>query len=668
MMAAKNIEDIMQHHAQMIKNQAAAYKAVPWAYDEPLDNPFPPDPPQPAPGGAAAAMAMQAIHGANGPMAVPPPKFYQYAVAADPFAEQKAAGYDLNDYAYKSLTMKTAAPEQPKPAAPAKKQRKKERLCNADEGKRPPGRRVSYQGYRYEDATEEQWMLCEPIGWVHNSENYSFNNVFRKDDDSGAWIHRSESERFYSEGNTAGWCHQSTHSGKIARCQYSQRLYLSKELIAVYRGDGSKIVAAAHYVDTEFRTCEISKKMFPRNSMVNLQQNKKQIKWVHGQSNEDAGVIGRCGCCEKWFMREDLEAYNDIPDYVGSYMCKSCHNKKLNHGLIMKHDYKCELNPIYTKRYNAMCGGKVEANSYRWFGVEVETEFNKPALVKAGLNRFSMSKFVSNAIGRDFSVVKEDGSLTMNGKYCGNPEYDKDGTKNGKEYAGFEIVSCPADIDEHRKRWALFDKMENHDMLRAWDTETCGLHVHVSRNSLTLLQIGRIIAFVNHPVNRHFIQKIAGRSESKYCKNHHKKLADSLHPEQGNYDEKRRVAVNVQNEHTIEFRIFRGTVRSCHIIRNIEFVDSLCDYCYPAARGFNDLFAPHPYIQYVMDNKARWPILAFWLIQSGLSKNPLKPSKLAPKEKFDIETDLDRSPLKSIKSDYDAIGFKSSKKVDTAQF
>jgi hypothetical protein len=69
-----------------------------------------------------------------------------------------------------------------------------------------------------------------------------------------------------------------------------------------------------------------------------------------------------------------------------------------------------------------------------------------------------------------------------------------------------------------------------------------------------------------------------------------------------------------------------------------------------------------------MDNKSRWPILAFWLIQSGLASNPVKPSSHARSQKFDIEADLDKSPLKLIKSDYDAIGFKSSRKSDSAQF
>ncbi len=567
-----------------------------------------------------------------------------------------------------SFLMKSVEGPQYDESVTLKKQRKKQRLCNEDEGKRPPGRRVSYQGFRYEESTDDQWILYEPIGWVHSSEEYGFQHSHCKDTDSGAWIMRADSEKYYSCGNVAGMCHRSNHSAKIARCQYSSRLYLASEIIGAFSSESAPILVAKHWVDSEFRLCEYTKNMFPRNSIIALRANKKNIKWVHASSALDSCFANRCSCCEQWFLSEDLHIHNDIPDYYGSLMCDNCYKKKLNYGVIMKHDYKCELKPIYTKRYNAMRGGVAEASSYRWFGVEVETEFFKPALVKAGFTRFSMSKFVSNAIGRDFCIVKEDGSLTTNGKYCGNLEFDKDGTKNGKEYAGFEIVSCPADIDEHRKRWALFDKMDHHDMLRAWDTETCGLHVHVSRNSLTLLQIGRIIAFTNHPVNRHFIQKIAGRSESKYCKNHNKRLADSLHPEQGNNDERRRVAVNVQNQHTIEFRIFRGTVRSCHIIRNIEFVDSLCDYCYPAARGFSDLFAPHPYIKYVMDNKSRWPILAFWLIQSGLASNPVKPSSHARSQKFDIEADLDKSPLKSIKSDYDAIGFKSSKKSDSAQF
>jgi len=140
------------------------------------------------------------------------------------------------------------------------------------------------------------------------------------------------------------------------------------------------------------------------------------------------------------------------------------------------------------------------------------------------------------------------------------------------------------------------------------------MHVHVSRAPLTYLQIGKILVFVNHPGNKKFIEHIAGRPEEKYCKLHHKKFVDSLHPEQGDYDERRRVAVNLQNENTIEFRIFRGTVNPRHIIRNIEFVDAIVSFANPAERPMSDMTKVPSFTRYVAARAKEWPLAYSWLV------------------------------------------------------
>ena len=82
-------------------------------------------------------------------------------------------------------------------------------------------------------------------------------------------------------------------------------------------------------------------------------------------------------------------------------------------------------------------------------------------------------------------------------------------------------------------------------------------------------------------------------------------------------DENRRQAVNLTNEKTIEFRIFRGTVNPKHILRNIEFCDAICDFCYPASRPLGDVNNKIKFLSFVEQNKKRWPLLAAWLAIHG---------------------------------------------------
>jgi len=268
----------------------------------------------------------------------------------------------------------------------------------------------------------------------------------------------------------------------------------------------------------------------------------------------------------------------------------------------------------------------------RLLGVEAEVELWKDGCVKIGVNRFEMALRVKKVLGEDFVSCKEDGTLTLNGKYNGDFAFDKEGTKDGKKYAGFEIVTCPSDIAVQRERWSriegnsLLHNNKGTLLLRAWDTDTCGFHVHVSRDSLTTLQIGRMLRFINSSKNARFIHKIADRGSDVFCRYQDKELPDVLHPdrvisaqEQNDYNRSRRVALNLANEKTIEFRIFRGTINPNHILRNLCFVMAVCDYCYPASRSFRDMDDYGKFIYFVSKNikNNQYKELAAWLVRQG---------------------------------------------------
>jgi hypothetical protein len=230
------------------------------------------------------------------------------------------------------------------------------------------------------------------------------------------------------------------------------------------------------------------------------------------------------------------------------------------------------------------------------FGVELELECVN------GTTPGERAELVLGRIGHDFAVCKSDGSLTD----------------------GFEIVTAPADIATHRKRWAqlLTERMKG---LRSWDTSTCGMHVHVSRRPLSRLTIGKILVFVNSAENRDFIHTVAGRDSSRWAKIYPKKVSAAHRNRDGQAD--RYEAVNLQNDHTIEFRIFRGTLLLAGVLKNLEFVAATVEYC--AQAGCADL-GWRAFVDWVARTPKVYPNLTGWLRSKGYARGPnVRPGTIA---------------------------------------
>jgi hypothetical protein len=147
---------------------------------------------------------------------------------------------------------------------------------------------------------------------------------------------------------------------------------------------------------------------------------------------------------------------------------------------------------------------------------------------------------------------------------------------DGSLTRGFEIITQPLGLDKHAELWKwLSDSQHIVKYLRSHDTSTCGLHVHVSKAGLTKMQISKMVAFVNHPDNYSFIQKIARRSSSTYAAvRFDKKASNAYRTGVSRYE-----AVNLENRSTVEFRIFRGTLKYDTLMTAIEFVNALTLFC-----------------------------------------------------------------------------------------
>jgi hypothetical protein len=265
----------------------------------------------------------------------------------------------------------------------------------------------------------------------------------------------------------------------------------------------------------------------------------------------------------------------------------------------------------------------------RTYGWEIETELIPPDNADKAIDydntRYGVAKRINRRLGEDGYVgIKEDGSLQLNGKY----------SEPFTPYSGFEIVSQPADYATHIARLEEALRANNEPKLdascKAWEVASCGFHVHVGRAQLSRYQIGMIVLFVNAKANRSFMYAVSGRKGNAYCVyNSNRALSDAIRQERvvseqettSPRDRSRRVAINLSNRNTIEFRIFRGTVNIRHVMRNLAFVDAVCAFC-ESGVSHRDVLTPPAFINFVASNRKRWRLLYDWMVVRGFISKP----------------------------------------------
>lgn len=488
--------------------------------------------------------------------------------------------------------------------------------------------RKSYRGNIYGHSFPGDWRHYDPVGWVYMPEEfYSFEQQYVQSTLSKKYVEREgcvdieilkDNPKEGEERAYMGTAHTDEIKDTHVKCAFTSN-WVDKEKSFKFTHENGKVVCVSDYARRKYLfKCDFDGKLYHSSNRVSIRGSEK-YKVV--SSANVKGNFAQCKACGNMFEAAEVKPREEL----SSHTCNSCYEKHLYKNVILQHDAKDYPAPIHSEveRYgHVVKNGMVFATNkkekvkiIRLFGVEVETEIKASLAKKEGVNRRKIAYEIKKCLGTDFVIMKEDGTLTMNGKYSDGP-----GT-NGDTYAGFEIVTAPADRKTQEERWHRLTNSLYYPMLRAWDTDTCGFHVHVTRAALTELQIGRMLRFINHPNNKKFVELVAGRSEKKFTKYVPKDVSDVLHPEKVvNPDESkardraRRVALNLSNEKTVEFRIFRGTVNPKHIARNIQFCDAVCDFCLPCSRSMVELCHPSYFRDFIKLNMRHYPQLAEWMI------------------------------------------------------
>ena len=293
--------------------------------------------------------------------------------------------------------------------------------------------------------------------------------------------------------------------------------------------------------------------------------NSFDIRWeglICSDAYENSGNYDYCPECDKYFNTNDM-TYSDVH---GCYYCDNCY-EYIDRGHIKDyHDHK--MHYINNTKI------KDNINNSLTFGFELEVESGNKTTCG------DMSEILYDNM-ENFTVYESDGSLDN----------------------GFEIISVPYDIE--------FYKEEGHDLIinmldllkenkfKSHDTSTCGLHVHVGRQGLgntfkerhdNVLKVSCIIEYFKEELTL-FSRRKEGQI-NRWCKFvtngigkedlTKEKIINIVEDNKGRYN-----ALNLNNEPTIEFRLFRGTLKKESFLATLEIVNNICKFC--RENDFNSL-------------------------------------------------------------------------------
>jgi len=187
---------------------------------------------------------------------------------------------------------------------------------------------------------------------------------------------------------------------------------------------------------------------------------------------------------------------------------------------------------------------------------------------------------------------------------------------------GFEMVTAPCTLAYHRHQldklfnWNDWRNNDGNTYVKAWNTDTCGLHINLNRRSFTDAQVGKILVFINDEMNHNFITKISGRSSEGYAKRSPKKVTDG-----GQRDYNKYVAVNLAHSTHIELRIFRGNVTKHGILRCLEFSFALSEYVKQCSLQMSSLHY-REFLKWFNNPriKSQYPYFNEWLVRKDYIK------------------------------------------------
>ena len=311
--------------------------------------------------------------------------------------------------------------------------------------------------------------------------------------------------------------------------------------------------------------------------------------WCESCAHEYATQCHECG---EWYADNRYDLINchgnfycdDCSDYI--YYCEHCGEYYFDdEGTYCDEDDCWYCDDCYSELYGDSCdiitayhnrpttiyytdnGSTNNSENFKGFGIELEIDHT------THMNECEAVDHLNNTLG-DHVYYNRDGSLDN----------------------GFEIITQP----HTRKALMSLDWSKALTKLvalgyRSHDIKTCGLHMHVSRTMFgeneteRTINIAKIIQFYNLFWNDilRFSRRTEGQANrwaKRYLDANSKELAEDLAKKSRSeldnmfyWQGARCHAVNLMNEHTIEFRLMRGTLNTTTFKATLDFLMTVAE-------------------------------------------------------------------------------------------
>lgn len=289
-------------------------------------------------------------------------------------------------------------------------------------------------------------------------------------------------------------------------------------------------------------------------------------------------------CCSNWAnWCDECEHYTEDG-------CDDCAGD-MHNGERVVHDYNYRPDAVFHV---------TKDNERLFFGFELEMEL--------GYDRADAALYAYNKLEPDdYAYLKNDGSLDD----------------------GFELVTHPMTFDflmddeASQEVWDTIYALREKYNARSYNTRTCGFHIHISRSGFNGgAHMHRFLNLVYS--NPKLYQKLAGRSSDQWAKfddvyrryyddyTGTYKLTKSFKDKLSGYrNSDRYSAVNTLNQHTLEMRIFKGTMSIPALKAHIQLAHASVEYTrnlsvQQVARG---AYGTNNFLAYIYANMDTYPEL-----------------------------------------------------------
>jgi len=348
---------------------------------------------------------------------------------------------------------------------------------------------------------------------------------------------------------------------------------------------------------------------------INLFVRTNMIDWLEENFRDS---VFNCNDCDKYFLHDD--DYHNVNDDYG--VCNCC---------------------IRSYRWSERSGCYVDRDS--------DNDDDNSDLIRSYHGSLEDLEHIPSAYDKRKILLGMELEIEIDGDNLRDKAEDilnniTDYWKDGKRYTycllendgsldyGFEMVTSWTGLDVHAEQLKYFNqKFRN---MRSHNTNTCGLHVHIDKGEMTTLHASKLILFINDTNNLHLIKTIARRDNASYAKFKDKKadkswLKHSLNSSSVKERQLRHLnvdryeALNFQNERTIEFRLFKGSLVYSTIMACLEF--AYAAYFFTKDASINNL-TTFKFLEFICldDNKSDTKFLREYLVKKGFTL-PVKPSK-----------------------------------------